>query len=365
MPSLGNDLAAIRKELDLTIEDIHEATKIPIHILHSIEDDTIFKDLDQNATYIRSYVRTYAKKLYVDKEKAILALDQVELGSYNGLLRGNGDGEKPHKLQGKVQEEKEKEVKPKDSNEQKKQQERPVKKERKQQKSRQTPQNTEEPPAEAPTVKSVDWVDMGKKFTPMRPKSQVWAGIAVLIVVVISVAGIIYYLNTENTVEDPAQEENVPVTTTEAVEPDSLQLNLSNPTNTQDTAQNVQTRPATELADTLNLVIYAAYEKLEPVRVYTDVMASLNPYWIEVGEAVKFKFVNTIRIRGPYERMVLLLNGHVIENFREQFINQESGLVEINRSAFEGESKWLQPPPDSLGLDVPDPTVIKDQPIFN
>lgn len=364
MPSLGNDLAAIRKELDLTLEDIREATKIPTHILHSIEDDSIFKDLDQNATYIRSYVRTYAKKLDIDEEKAILALDQVELGSYNGLLRGKGDGEKPHKFQGKSKTKKD-EIKPDDSKKPKNQHERPQEKESQQQKSPQPVQKTEKPSAERPTVKSVDWVDMGKKFTPLRPKSQVWAGIAVLIVVVIGAAGVFYYFNNDDSVESPTQEENVPVTTTEAIESDSLQLNLSNPTGTQDTAQNVQIRPATELADTLGLVIYAAYEKLEPVRVYTDVMASLNPYWIEEGEAVKFNFVNTIRIRGPYERMVLILNGHVIESFSERFINPESGLVEINRSAFEGESKWLQPPPDSLGLDVPDPTVIKDQPIFN
>src|SRR5699024_4061037 len=38
------------------------------------------------------------------------------------------------------------------------------------------------------------------------------------------------------------------------------------------------------LADTLTVVVYAAYDKLEPIRVYTDIFDELNPYWIDQGE---------------------------------------------------------------------------------
>lgn len=361
MPSLGNDLAAIRKKLDLTIEDIHEATKIPIHILESIEDDTIFDDLDQNATYIRSYVRSYAKKLEIEEERTIRALDQVERGSYSGILRDESKTGTIPKFQGKPKEPykpKEQDEKPKS-----KKKESPEPKEKSEAKPVTPPDTPKSQTTETPSVHSVDWVDMGRKFKPLKSRSRLWVGVVIVIIAVIGIFGIYYLFRGDTTPADTSEQQS-PVTTTEAVQPDSLQLSLTGPDNA-DTVRQTQTQPAESLSDTLSLAIYAAYQKLEPVRVYTDVMASLNPYWIELGEAVRFKFVNTIRIRGPYERMVLLLNGHVIENFEERFLNPESGMVEINREAFEGESKWLQPPPDSLGLNVPDPTVIKNQPIFN
>ncbi|NGP77118.1 helix-turn-helix domain-containing protein [Balneolaceae bacterium YR4-1] len=361
MPSLGNDLAAIRKNLDLSIEDIHQATKIPLHILESIEDDSIFEDLNKNATYIRSYVRSYAKKLEIDEERTIRALDQVERGTYTGILRDDSETGTIPKFTGKPKKSKAEEPEQQSGPEDKQVPEPEETVAKGPAKRPEAPNKT----TETPSVHSVDWVDMGKRFTPLRSPSRMWFGLAVIFIAIVVVIGV-YYLFIRGP-EDPqsSNESQSPVTTTEAVEPDSLQLNLSGQEDGTDTLQRTQTQPAETLSDTLNLVIYAAYEKLEPVRVYTDVLSSLNPYWIELGEAVRFKFVNTIRIRGPYERMELLLNGHLIQNFEEQFFNPESGMVEINRKAFEGEARWLQPPPDSLGLDVPDPTVIRNQPIFN
>lgn len=360
MPSLGNDLAAIRKKLDLTIEDIHKATKIPTHILRSIEDNSIFDDLNKNATYVRSYVRSFAKKLNIDEERIVWALDQVERGTYSGLLREDPDVGPSLKFQSKPEE-------PSQPKQEEKEEtaEEPDISDEPFPEPKQDPPETSDKAADVPTVQSVDWVDMGRRFRPLESKSHVWTGIVILVVAVISVAGIIYFFNRNANTSELSSRENAPLTTADTMKPDSLQLNLSSPDRPENPVQSRPAGPAGTLSDTLNLVIYAAYEKLEPVRVYTDVLDSLNPYWIELGEAVRFKFVNTIRIRGQYRRMVLLLNGHVIENFTQQFLNQESGMVEINREAFEGESKWLRPPPASLGLDVPDPTVIKDQPIFN
>jgi cytoskeletal protein RodZ len=364
MPSLGKDLAAIRKKLDLSLEEIHQATKIPLHILESIEDDSIFEGLDQNATYIRSYVRSYAKKLEIDEERTIRALDQAERGTYSGILRDDSETGTIPKFTGKPRKPSVPDSEEKPETEPEEEDagdiaEEPVS---------EGPSHRPDAPnkvTETPSVHSVDWVDMGRRFTPLRSPSRIWVGLAVIFIAIISVIGIYFFFMQGPADTETSAESQPPATTTEAVEPDSLQLNLSGQDEGTDTVQRTQTQPAETLSDTLSLVIYAAYEKLEPVRVYTDVLSSLNPYWIELGEAVRFKFVNTIRIRGPYERMELLLNGHLIENFEEQFLNPESGMVEINREAFEGESKWLQPPPDSLGLDVPDPTVIKNQPIFN
>ena len=154
--------------------------------------------------------------------------------------------------------------------------------------------------------------------------------------------------------------------TTTAIESDSLQLDLTTPSTGEATAAADQQRERrVTLADTLELVIYAAYDKLEPVRVYTDVIGSLNPYWLEQGDAYIFEFVNTARIRGQYSRMVLMLNGHVIQNFRQRFLDPESGMIELTRDIFEGDNKWLQPPPDSLDIDAPPPSQVQNRPIFN
>src|SRR6056297_2691190 len=87
MASLGRDLAHIRKEQELSLEDIYETTKIPVRILRSIEDDSIFDDFENNATYIRSYVRSYAKALPIDEKQIIYALDKVAKNDYSGSLQ--------------------------------------------------------------------------------------------------------------------------------------------------------------------------------------------------------------------------------------------------------------------------------------
>ncbi|HCI71511.1 MAG TPA: hypothetical protein DHV30_13330, partial [Balneola sp.] len=61
--SLGSDLETIRKEKNLSLEDIFEVTKIPVHTLISIEKDTLFKSSSESKTYLRSFVRSYAKAL--------------------------------------------------------------------------------------------------------------------------------------------------------------------------------------------------------------------------------------------------------------------------------------------------------------
>lgn len=404
MPSIGNDLARIRKHQNLTIEDIQEATKIPVHILESIEDNSIFTDIEENTTYIRSYVRSYAKALKIEDEQIIRSLDQVETGHYDGLL-GKGLRGQPRRPTfsydpGKAGEdatagaEKENELESgtgTDENELEEVRERKSKEEAKEESDEEKTagksneagkrqpaesgtQEQEEPEAVSdrmpppPSVGSVDWADMGRKFTPLQTKSRIWIGIVIL--VVIAAAVLFYILYQNNGISGNTGPDEPVDNTSQAITPDSLQLNLTESENeTQQAAENtVPSSQGTELEtlpDTLHLVIYAAYGKLEPVRVFTDVMDNLNPYWIEQGEAYQFEFVNTLRIRGQYSRMVLMLNGHPVENFQNQFYNNNTRMLEINREAFENDPKWLRAPPDSLGLGVPPPDSIQQRPIFN
>src|SRR5690625_2515444 len=93
MPSLAKDLVKIRTHLGLTIQDIQYATKIPVHTLAKIEDDTIFDQSEEGTIYIRSFVRSYGRALNINEALMIEALDQYEVGTYQNLLIQNYFGE--------------------------------------------------------------------------------------------------------------------------------------------------------------------------------------------------------------------------------------------------------------------------------
>jgi len=375
MATLGKDLAAIRQQRHLTLQDLHDATKIPPHILKAIEDDSIFSDFSENKTYIRSYVRSYAKALKLDDEPVVDALNKVEAGEYRGeLLRETGIEEFPayepetpdRETADRIDDVGEEEEESDELQEADDMVHDHIP-------DTETPETepAEEPAEERitapPSVDSVDWADMGRRFTPLQSKSRVWIGIVIILVIGAAVVFFWIYQNNpdllSSTEIEPESSQNL---SQPGAVPDSLQLNLSNTevSNTSSFTDNSGTQ-LQALPDTLDMLIYAAYGKLEPVRVYTDVMGSLNPYWIENGEAFRFEFVNIIRIRGQYSRMELIVNGHPIQDFRQRFYDPDTSMVVIERELFENDDRWLQPPPSSTELDFIPPTIVQDRPIFN
>lgn len=362
MPSLGNDLASIREQRGLSIEDVHHSIKIPVAILKSIEDDSIFTTLDENVTYIRSYIRSYARALKIDNRQIIRALDQTENGQYSGfLIEQEEDRISPPVSSDKTAEaDKKPETSSDDSEPKPSSPPKPAKK------PEAVPNHTQRTSSVTPTVNTVDWVDMGRRFSPLQTKSRAWIIITFLVLILAATAAFVVYQNyyTGNSNTPGSSSHDMAAAETTSSSTDSLQLNLQAPVEESQKDVSVSETTLSALPDTLTMIIYAAYDILEPVRVYTDVMDSLNPYWIEHEEAYRFDFVNTIRIRGQYSRMELMLNGHIIENFRQRFYNNNSGMLEIDRNIFENDPKWLQPP-DSLGIDVPPPTKVKDRPTYN
>lgn len=361
MPSLGNDLASKRKELSLSVEDVHQSTKIPIAILKSIEDDSIFSTLDENKTYIRSYIRSYAKAVKIGDDQIIRALDQTEKGDYTGLSGQPEDADL-------ADEAKEDTSAAKKANEKREESESPGKVSEKPPSAgegRQQKQKQKQPVSATPKVSSVDWADLGRKFTPLQSKSRLGIGLILLFLAIAATAFIIfyqaYYIN-DGAGTEPAQ--NASAETVDTPYADSLQLNFASPVEDSASQAGVSTTALETLSDTLDIVIYAAHGILEPVRVFTDVMENMNPYWIEHEQAFRFEFVNSMQIRGQYSRMELLFNGHPVKNFRQEFYNPETRMLEIDRSYFESDASWLQPPPDSLDIGVPHPAVIIDRPTF-
>ena len=371
MASLGKDLALIRKDQDLSLEQINKATKIPVRILKSIEDDSIFSDFEENETYIRSYVRSYAKALSIDDQQIIFALDKRQRANYSGSLRKSWEGD----LDWPADEGEEGELADEESSDHEKDMTHDHSPEfqpsgeadSSQEMSSSLSSNTADERSE---VRSVDWANMGRRFKPLNtswPKTSI--GILVLVLVV--AAGMFFYFNQGGDSTSVASRESGSQASQPTVSTDSLQLNVSpveedSPAVSPDTSSiDLRNQPMQSLPDTLTMVLYAAYGKLEPVRVYTDIMDNINPYWVEEGQALRFTFVNEIRIRGQFNNIALLMNGHVVQNFREQFYNPDTRLLEINRSYFEDDPQWLQPAPDSLAIDAPPPTSVKDRPTFN
>ncbi len=386
MASLGKDLAHIRKEQELSLDEIYETTKISKKILTSIEDDSIFTNFEENATYIRSYVRSYAKALSIDEKQIIYALDKVEKGNYSGSLQSLFEEEPKRSF------EYDEEGEDNDEDESDEIDDRPDEdmihdhSPEFQSDQTDTSDDTEKvsksplKQANQPDVNAIDWADMGKKFQPLNSvQSKTWIGIFVTLVIIIVVGSFFYFYKAgpapDNASENPVTATQQEESSGEVVSTDSLELDIvpSNNQNDTDTAgqqevavdSDIQNEPLSALPDTLTVVLYAAYDRLEPVRVYTDISDDINPYWIEQGNALRFNFVNEMNIRGQSSRMVLLLNGHPIPNIRENFYNPESRMLEITRSFFEDDPQWLQPAPDSLAIDAPPPSNISDRPTFN
>ncbi len=400
MPTLGNDLALIRKHHDLSLEDIHHATRIPVHILSSIEDDSLFQDMEEHKTYLRSYVRSYAKALKIDEETIVRALDQTEEGRYEGLLRKREEGLDAPRFQldeeGEISED-DKEKAP-DTPGEPRREESPEKEEKEDMVHDHVPPASDRGPAETsspdsvsrtgtdtagpetpvrtpapPDVSSVDWADMGKKFHPLQSGPRLWI-VGIIIVVLLAAAAAYFLFGRGGTAQpEPVPENDNPPSSEQQMNlaPDSLQLELSSGEaagpagDTSEGNLGALEQEASSLPDTLTLAIYAAYGRLEPVRVNSDLMNGINPYWIEEGVAYTFDFLENIQVRGEYDRMELLMNGRPIPEFRESFYNQQSQMLEINREYFENDPVWLQPPPDSLPMSAPPPQSIRERPTFN
>ncbi|MEX2574556.1 MAG: helix-turn-helix domain-containing protein [Balneolaceae bacterium] len=419
MASIGKDLATIRLYLDLSLEDIHQATRIPIATLKRIENSSIFSDPDENKIYVRSFVRTYAKALKISEELTLKSLDQYQSGNYNRLLLDaypdiKKEGLPPHPLldepempekpvsgpaptetAGKEQKPPEQKLtgsgaagtpesgsSPKQPAE-KKQEKQPqatgssqgrqaTEKKQQEQTSgsppdpqqKTTPEKTREPesnPLNAPPPprpSSVNWAEMGHQFKPVEKKTPVW--LIGIIVVIIILAVSLYIIYKSDLFSENVSESDIvsPPVETESEE-SGLNLNLADGAD----GDPEETGGAT-LEETLYITVYAAHGQLEPVRVWSDLKPRPDPYWIEEGHAVNFEFRDSIRIRGQYNNMLLFMNGRRIDNFRQEHFNTEESSVELTRDHFTEDNRWSRPVSFEVPGDVPEPDSIYNRPTF-
>lgn len=372
MALLHTDLQAIREHTGLTVSEIHRRTKTPQHVILDIEKGTIFDLTDRQKTYIRSFIRTYAKAIGIKDEDIIRALDAHEAGTYAGGLRKKY-------LPGLVQNEVESDetgtqnttvtdvasddedtglVRPG-----------PTSTIGSDEFSRPDPSrqyNRVTPPP--PKLDSVDWAKYSEGFSSFN--NNIFKYIAGLIVVALLAAGIYYAYEFYLQYDFGSSETNTPISSnalatvpetqidsvpTDSLETDTIDLQITAP----------EIPPSIiefTIPETIFVVVHASGDKLEPVRVTSDVNNIRSPYWIELNEAMRFDFNNQIEIQGQLDRMTLFVNGHVLEDYESLYINDRTMVLTREFLTTKPEIFTTDPQPLPSGMSLP--SVIRDRPIF-
>ncbi|MTI88425.1 MAG: hypothetical protein FH748_10695 [Balneolaceae bacterium] len=356
--SLGKDLATIRKSQHLTLEDIQNAIKIPIATLQSIENDTIFSQTKESKTYIRSFVRSYARQLQINDQKIIKALDAVEEGNYKGQLLADTEpiADRPPEDPAHFTDTKT----PATTSPEESTSSQPIQK--KPSKPNISTPDTPNKANPAPSLGSIDWADMGKRINPGSRNTKVW--LIIVIIAFIAAIGVSGYIYSEEIAgfftSDISESEPPDEISNEAFPVDSTAINNEDPSAGQDVAADTPREQLTQspsLEDTLTVAVYAAYGILDPVRVTSDFNDRINPFWMEQGEAYNFDFRDTLLVRGQYSNLILLFNGHVIENPRQNYFSEAYNSILISRSIL-NQPQYLAEPPEEFPLEVAPPDSI-------
>lgn len=365
--SLGNDLSTIRKEKNLSLEDIFEVTKIPVHTLKSIENDTLLKSSSESKTYLRSFVRSYAKALKIPDAHILAALESTEADIYDSdliKLRNPDTASEEYSVKrDKVEVDSPKTIDLDSLKADTYQEEIDSNEEEGSPKEKPIPSSS----AYKPTVDSVNWADMSKKVYASPANSKI--GLIVILILIVGGLGTVTYFfggglltmfsseestNTSSLDDNnqPSQEEITPI------------ISDSSSTETQNPDEDISpvTEPSTNLPETLTVTLYAAYDKLEPVRVTSDFNNRTNPFWMDQGEAYYFDFRDSLQVRGQYSRFLLMYNGNVINNPRQNHFDPDLDAIVLTRevlSAPEYQQNAEASFPPNLGVAAPDSVVYR------
>jgi hypothetical protein len=217
------------------------------------------------------------------------------------------------------------------------------------------------------SVKSVDWADVGRKFNQEKKHTPIWViGLIIILLIAAFVSYFLYqngFLSFDRLMQNDQQEQ---VSTGSEMSQGDLSLDLSDSlasSEIEPTAQ-PETTNEQELDEVLELTVYAAYDGLGPVRVWSDLKPRMDPYWLEQGTAMNFEFEDTIRVRGSYSDILLLKDGHLVENAAQEFLSEEEDYIELTRDFFSSDPKWSTSIEYQLPEGVSPPDSIAARPTF-
>ena len=345
--SLGKDLESIRKSLGFSLDEIQSSIKIPMYILKDIENDSIFDSVEYNKTYIRSFIRSYARGLQINDEDIVNALDAVEAGIYeHNLIASDGERKATDLEFSKTKDAETDATTFKLSN---------------------VPQPEIEQASvkQKPTLESENWADLAKKFALQKSGSKEGV-LSIVIFFVIALAVTVFFFRNQifsifdfsdpevtEFLEEKNPSEDDSTETAVALPPEAL----AQTTELETLSITRQDSVSSPNGDVLTVAVYAAFDKLEPVRITSDLNWRIDPFWMEQGEALNFDFNDTLLVRGQYSRMLLLYNGHVIENASLQYFNSDFNSILLTRSIFQ-EPLYSTSPPAVFPYEVGAPDSI-------
>ncbi len=264
----------------------------------------------------------------------------------------------------------------------------------------------EEPPApvkmpDTPSVEGVDWAAKVKEavYRPQRNR-LLWVILATLLALALALAAITWYWRAGDTdpgappavetwtpdgtttpgdadaVPESRASDDAPVATdpapqdiTAAAEPESVEDVPTPPP--PPTRQEIvaQIAASASTGDTLFIYAYALHGNLEPVRVQADIFAGTDlqdspprPYWVEQHQAMRFDFLEEIIFQGSLARMVLLFNGHVIDDLTP--FQADGSRVRITRDLLMDNDTFDFAASDPF-TDMDPPRSIVDRPRFS
>lgn len=408
MPQLHEDLVAIRTHKQLSVQDVHDQTRITMYNIEQLENGMMF-DSDRNPTYIRNFARTYGKGLGISLDDMSRALDMMNAGNYDGFLaRKYASGqappaestpETPPSSSPEVPDDSPSAPGPPDSKpaEQAAQAEEKAKKRASSGKEPSSSETAGNAPAagekkddkeaqksarrvldgssikpgygvvgsKKPGARDVNWSKLRQDAE--KPKSglsiQLIGGI---VLIVLLLAALTYWLTLPDDDFDPANEDNTPglQAEPEAVPLPDTTATSADPLSSDTLDAPVPPDPSTTsiaLADTMEVVVYAATDNLAPFRVESDTFEQRRPYWVEQGEAMRISFVDEMRLSFNLADMLVLYEGRVLTEFDEA--STDSELV-ITRRLFE-EAEGLEAiTQEDFPEGIEPPRRINDRPIM-
>jgi len=348
--AFARDLRRIRETQGVALQDIHQATKIPKHLLQQFEADALFSHDTFNQVYLRSVARSVADHIGVDRNDMVEALEAALAGAYAGQLASAYLGEDPEDSSApkaaptdlSAEEAADSEVNRPDDAAQASvapgpaaepanvdathaaDYEEVTAEDQKGPTGEQkdatpdapaTPAEgppregavatveppTAEPPHSQPPMKRAVRATEKKQPATVRAR-PVWPFVAGGIIMVAALILLIVALQSDNAPEPipPGSEEGTPVdTAAEATAP-------SGPDAAIDARDEASAAP--ELGDTLTVEVVAAFDRVDPIRIRVDDDLR-RPYWIEEGESRSFSAVNQIILENQLENVELRLEG--------------------------------------------------------
>jgi len=362
--AFARDLRRIRETQGVALQDIHQATKIPKHLLQQFEADALFSHDTFNQVYLRSVARSVADHIGVDRNDMVEALEAALAGAYAGQLASAYLGEDPEDSSApkaaptdlSAEEAADSEVNRPDDAAQAsvapgpaaepanvdathaadyeevtaEDQKGPTGEQKGPTGEQKGPTGeqkdatpdapatpaegppregavatveppTAEPPHSQPPMKRAVRATEKKQPATVRARS-VWPFVAGGIIMVAALILLIVALQSDNAPEPipPGSEEGTPVDT--AAEATAP----SGPDAAIDARDEASAAP--ELGDTLTVEVVAAFDRVDPIRIRVDDDLR-RPYWIEEGESRSFSAVNQIILENQLENVELRLEG--------------------------------------------------------